>query len=75
MKKVVKIVGIIIIVLVILGIMFYTIDKNRARENQRQDKIVSNNNKNVSECVNEEIEEYKRAVQEIDNKVKAELMQ
>lgn len=35
MKKVVKIVGIIFVVLVILGIIFYTIDRNRAREGQK----------------------------------------
>ena len=35
MKKVAKIVGIILIILVMLGIIFYTIDKNRAREGQK----------------------------------------
>lgn len=35
MKKVAKIVGIILIVLVILGIVFYIVDKNRAREGQK----------------------------------------
>lgn len=35
MKKVVKIVGIILMVLVVLGIIFYTIDKNRGREGQK----------------------------------------
>ena len=36
MKKVAKIVGIIFIVLIILGIIFYMVDKNRAREGQNQ---------------------------------------
>ena len=35
MKKVTKIVGIILVVLVILGIIFYMVDKNRAREGQK----------------------------------------
>lgn len=35
MKKVAKIVGIILLVLVVLGIIFYTVDKNRAREGQK----------------------------------------
>jgi len=35
MKKVAKIVGIIFLMLVILGIIFYTVDKNRAREGQK----------------------------------------
>ena len=35
MKKVAKIVGIIFVVLVILGIVFYIVDKNRAREGQK----------------------------------------
>lgn len=35
MKKVAKIVGMIILILVILGMIFYTVDKNRAREGKR----------------------------------------
>lgn len=35
MKKAMKIVGIILSVLVVLGIIFYSIDKNRAREGQK----------------------------------------
>lgn len=35
MKKVAKIIGIILLILVALGIIFYAVDKNRAREGQK----------------------------------------